>query len=112
MGRTRKRSISAMEAPVVVASNRAPITYVRDARGKLEAQKGAGGLVTAMSGVFFHDDATWVAAATSKHEIEIARAGRAVGGSSQRVRFVNIRPATYERYYNGFANKVLWFAHH
>jgi trehalose 6-phosphate synthase len=113
MGRTGKRSATAMEAPVVVASNRGPITYVRDHRGKLEPQKGAGGLVTAMSGVFFHDDATWVAAATSKHEVEIARAGRAIGaGSSQRVRFVNIRPATYERYYNGFSNKVLWFAHH
>jgi trehalose 6-phosphate synthase len=104
---------SAMEAPVVVASNRGPISYSRDDHGKLVPSKGSGGLVTAMAGVFFHDDATWVAAAMSDEDVEIARTGRAVGaGPSQRVRFVHIPPDRFDLYYNEFSNRVLWFAHH
>jgi len=104
---------SAMEAPVVVASNRGPISYSRDDRGRLVPSKGAGGLVTALSGVFFHDDATWVAAAISDEDVEIARGGRAVGaGPSQRVRFVDIPSDRFDLYYNEFANRVLWFIHH
>jgi trehalose 6-phosphate synthase len=106
------RGTTAMEAPVVVASNRGPISYSRDDRGHLVPSKGSGGLVTAMSGVFIHDDATWVAAAISDEDVEIARGGRAVGGRSQRVRFVNIPPDRFDLYYNEFANRVLWFAHH
>ena len=47
----------------MVASNRGPVTIERDARGKLVARRGAGGLVTALSGVFYRDDTSWVAAA-------------------------------------------------
>ncbi len=102
-----------MEAPVVVASNRGPISYSRDDRGHLVPTKGSGGLVTALSGVFFHDDATWVAAAISDEDLEIARGGRAVGaGPSQRVRFVDIPADRFDLYYNEFANRVLWFIHH
>jgi trehalose 6-phosphate synthase len=102
-----------MEAPVVVASNRGPISYSRDDRGRLVPSKGAGGLVTAMSGVFFHDDATWVAAALSDEDVEIARGGRSVGaGTTYRVRFVHIPPDRFDLYYNEFSNRVLWFAHH
>jgi trehalose 6-phosphate synthase len=108
-----ERSMSAMEAPVVVASNRGPITYVRNEHGKLVPRKGAGGLVTALSGVFFLGDATWVAAASTDLDAEIARGGRAIGaGPSQRVRFVNLPADTYDQYYNGFSNRVLWFAFH
>lgn len=104
---------TAMEAPVVVASNRGPISYSRDGRGRLVPSKGAGGLVTALSGVFFHDDATWVAAAISDEDVEIARGGRSVGGGpGQRVRFVHIPPDRFDLYYNEFANRVLWFVHH
>jgi trehalose 6-phosphate synthase len=113
MVRDSQRSASAMEAPVVVASNRGPISYVRDEQGRLTPRKGSGGLVTALSGVFVHDDATWVAAASSDLDAQIARGGRAVGaGGSQRVRFVPVPGDTYDRYYNGFANRVLWFLHH
>jgi trehalose 6-phosphate synthase len=112
MSETEPRT-SAMEAPVVVASNRGPISYGRDERGRLVPRKGAGGLVTALSGVFFHDDATWVAAALSDEDVEIARGGRAVGaGPKQRVRFVDIPPDQFDLYYNEFANRVLWFVHH
>ena len=60
--RTRT-TISAMEAPVVVASNRGPVSFDRDERGRLAARRGSGGLVTALSGVFYRDDTTWVSSA-------------------------------------------------
>src|SRR5882672_9495581 len=47
---------SAMESTIVVASNRGPVSFERDESGTLVAQRGAGGLVTALSGVFFRDD--------------------------------------------------------
>ena len=104
---------SAMESPVVVASNRGPVSYARDDRGRLVPSKGAGGLVTALSGVFFHEDATWVAAALTDEDVEIARGGRAVGaGTTYRMRFVHIPPDRFDLYYNEFSNRVLWFAHH
>ena len=52
-----------MESTVVVASNRGPLIFDHDESGALTSQRGAGGLVTALSGVFFRDDTTWVAAA-------------------------------------------------
>jgi trehalose 6-phosphate synthase len=104
---------SAMEAPVVVASNRGPIAYERDERGRLVPRKGSGGLVTALSGVFFHDDATWVAAAFTDADEEIARGGRAVGaGPSQHVRFVRVPADRFDLAYNEFSNRILWFAFH
>jgi UDP-N-acetylmuramyl tripeptide synthase len=105
--------VSAMEAPVVVASNRAPVTFERNEQGKLEGRRGAGGLVTALSGVFYRDDTTWVAAASTDEDRAVALKGRTIEPDShQRVRFVTISPERYEGYYNQIANRLLWFVHH
>ena len=102
-----------MEAPVVVASNRAPVTFERNEQGKLEGRRGAGGLVTALSGVFFRDDATWVAAAMTDGDRAVALKGRPIAPDSrQRVRYVVIPPDRYDRYYNEIANRIMWFVHH
>src|SRR3989442_5227688 len=103
---------SAMEAPIVVASNRGPVSFQRDHRGNLIPSRSAGGLVTALSGVFYRDEATWVAAAITDTDVEIARTGRAVHADAHRVRFVEIPSDRYERYYNEISNRVLWFVHH
>ena len=47
----------------MVASNRGPVSFDRDDRGRLAARRGSGGLVTALSGVFYRDDTTWVSSA-------------------------------------------------
>lgn len=104
---------SAMESTVVVASNRGPASFERDDRGALASQRGSGGLVTALSGVFFRDDAVWVAAAMTDGDREVALEGHQISPeSSQRVRFVVLPPETYDGYYNQFANRILWFVHH
>ena len=104
---------SAMESTIVVASNRGPVSFDRDASGALAAQRGAGGLVTALSGVFFRDDTTWVAAAMTDGDREIAAEGYEIDPDShQRVRFVVIPPDRYDAYYNQMSNRILWFLHH
>jgi trehalose 6-phosphate synthase len=104
---------SAMESMIVVASNRGPVSFDHDASGALTSQRGAGGLVTALSGVFFRDETTWVAAAMSDGDREVADEGYEIDPDShQRVRFVVVPPERYDAYYNQMANRILWFLHH
>jgi trehalose 6-phosphate synthase len=113
MPTARRSRLSAIEASVVVASNRGPVSFERTSSGKLQARRGAGGLVTALSGVFFRDDTAWVAAAMTEGDRAVALKGRTVEPDShQRVRFVVIPPKQYEGYYNQIANRMLWFVHH
>jgi trehalose 6-phosphate synthase len=102
-----------MESPLVVASNRGPLSFERDDSGALTARRGSGGLVTALSSVFFRDDITWVSAAMTQGDQEVAESGRDVTPETGiAVRFVRIPPERYDAYYNRIANGVLWFTHH
>jgi trehalose 6-phosphate synthase len=105
---------SAMESALVVASNRGPVSFEHDDDGRLVARRGSGGLVTVLGGVLERDDATWVAAALTDGDREVALRGRRVGetGAAQRVRYVDIPKDRYDGYYNGIANGIMWFAHH
>ena len=47
------------DAPLVLVSNRGPVTYQDDGSVK----RGTGGLVTALTGLASHRDATWIASA-------------------------------------------------
>jgi trehalose 6-phosphate synthase len=102
-----------MESAIVVASNRGPVSFERDGSGELTSHRGAGGLVTALSGVFFRDDTTWVAAAMTDGDREVALEGYEIDPDSrQRVRFVAIPPDRYDAFYNQMSNRILWFLHH
>jgi trehalose 6-phosphate synthase len=103
---------SAMESALVVASNRGPVSFERDASGKLVSRRGSGGLVTVLAGVLERDDATWVATAVTQGDRDVALRGRKLEGAAQRVRYVDIPAERYDGYYNGIANGILWFVHH
>jgi trehalose 6-phosphate synthase len=105
--------MSAMEAPVVVASNRGPISFDRDERGRLIPRRGSGGLVTALSGVFYRDDTTWLSSAMTEGDRAVALKGRTVApDSNQRMRYVVTPPDRYLHYYNEISNRILWMVHH
>ena len=105
--------IPAMESPLVVASNRGPLSFDRDEAGGLTARRGSGGLVTALSSVFFRDDITWVSAAMTEGDQRLADTSEEVAAEAGiRVRYVRIPEERYEAYYNRIANGVLWFVHH
>ena len=101
-----------MTRKLIVVSNRGPVTYADDGTAK----RGAGGLVTALSGLVSHEDVTWIASAMSDADRERASAGAfdetARDGSPYRMRFVAHDPDEYDRYYNVVANPTLWFVQH
>ena len=104
---------------LIVAANRAPVTFSRETDGTRSARRGGGGLVTALRSLITHQDVTWVASAMSAEDHAVAReAGSepledAVGdGSPYRLRLVVHDPHAYDLYYNVVSNPVLWFAQH
>jgi len=101
---------------VIVVANRGPVTYGRTPAGGRVARRGGGGLVTALGGLLAHHDVTWIASAMSDEDRAVAVEGTATettsDGAPYRLRFVAHDAAAYDRFYNVFANPLLWFLHH
>jgi trehalose 6-phosphate synthase len=102
-------------APLVLVSNRGPVTYQEDGSVK----RGTGGLVTALTGLASHRDAIWIASAMTERDAEVAGEHEgnpfevsAPEGGAYRVRFIASDPDAYDRFYNAFANPMLWFIQH
>jgi trehalose 6-phosphate synthase len=107
--------VAGMSGTLVLVSHRGPVTF--DEQGN--AQRGSGGLVTALTGLASHREARWIASAMSDNDAEVARAhgGRAFsvhmpGGGEYHLRLVVSDPQAYDRFYNVFANPMLWFIQH
>ncbi|MBA3552278.1 MAG: trehalose-6-phosphate synthase [Actinobacteria bacterium] len=103
------------EHQVLVASNRGPVSFERDAHGNIVAKRGGGGLVTALTGAMQLAGGLWIASAMSDEDRERARDGHFdvdVEGTGYRLRYLSFPPATYDRYYNGISNRILWFLNH
>jgi trehalose 6-phosphate synthase len=102
---------------LIVVSNRAPVTYGRDAAGRT-ARRGGGGLVTALGPLVSRHEITWIAnAMTDEDHTLAAEAGGAFDetgrdGSPYRLRLVTHDPGDFDRFYNQFANPALWFLQH
>ena len=107
-----------MRRPLIVASNRGPVTFEPGEDGELVPHRGAGGLVTALIGAMHEAEGLWVAATRSDGDREMvarsedARIDLKPFGSPYRVRYLDIPPDVYDAYYNGVSNGMLWFAHH
>jgi trehalose 6-phosphate synthase len=105
---------SASSAPLVLVSNRGPVTF--DVDGSFT--RGTGGLVTALTGLASHRDAVWIASAMTEGDIRKSRErnGRAFGVDTPagefHVRLVVSDPEAYDRFYNVVANPMLWFIQH
>ncbi len=104
--------------PVLVASNRGPVSFSFAGDGSLTARRGGGGMVSGlMSGlasVAADGEALWLCTALSDADRQAARKGeRASGGPGDAsVRMLDIPREVFEAAYNGIANSVLWFVHH
>jgi trehalose 6-phosphate synthase len=102
-------------ATLVLVSNRGPVTYQDDGSVK----RGTGGLATALIGLASHRDAVWIASSMTEGDVAVAREHggqsfeiEAPEGGEFRVRFVASDPEAYDRFYNIFANPMLWFIQH
>ena len=110
---------SIQDAPLVLVSNRGPVTYDVDADGERFEKRGTGGLVTALTGLVNHrSDTLWVASTMTDEDAVVSRENDeqsfVVGesGSEFRVRLVQSDPFAYDRFYNVIANPMLWFIQH
>ncbi len=124
------------DLPVVLLSHRGPVTFAveTDADGGIRrtATRGAGGLVTALTGLTAHlDDAVWVCvAAGGEDEVvaEQAAGGRVrlgldpearllgpdddAAGREIALRLVDVPPEVHSAFYGTIANPLLWFVQH
>jgi trehalose 6-phosphate synthase len=101
---------------VFLAANRSPVSLIETDEG-VRARPGQGGLVSLLTEVansLPDDDLTWVAAASTESERQLASSPshRSAGLLPADVRFVDIPPDVYARYYNDVSNRMLWFTHH
>src|SRR3954449_11054401 len=103
------------QRPLVLVSNRGPVTFQEDGSVK----RGTGGLVTALTGLASHRDAVWIASALTDGDVEKAKeegekpfSVKSPAGGEYQVRLVASDPEAYDRFYNIFANPMLWFIQH
>lgn len=102
------------ERPVIIASNRGPITFKRKEGGEIAMQRGSGGLVSALSGLARQIDATWIACAQTEEDTDW-QAGDVFLSDREnklKVKFISPDEATYDGYYNEISNPLLWFLQH
>jgi trehalose 6-phosphate synthase len=118
-----------LDLPLVLLSNRGPVSFDRDASGRT-VNRGSGGLVSALSGLAEHlDDAVWVCGAATDEDVAVARDtdGGSIlvqthphphlvdgdpDGPALRVRLVVTDPAAYADFYSVWSNPILWFIQH
>jgi trehalose 6-phosphate synthase len=125
------------DLPVVLVSHRGPVSFRRDQTGARTASRGAGGLVTALTGLASSlPDAVWVCAATTNEDVAVAgehgdqavevtlevkprvlgEADPAVGSTSQpgcvKLRLVQLNEQPHDDFYTVIANPLLWFLQH
>jgi trehalose 6-phosphate synthase len=108
---------AAAGGPVLVASNRGPISFTRGDDGQLSARRGGGGMVSGLLTVAGQSDMLWVCAALSDGDRQAARAApggrlRLDGQDGSAVRMLDIPAETFASAYNAVANSTLWFIHH
>jgi trehalose 6-phosphate synthase len=103
---------------LIFVSNRGPVQYGREG-GRRTTSRGAGGLVTALSGLGPRlGEAAWVCAAMSDEDAVVA--GESPGGvfppelgsERLRVRLVALDADAQEKFYTVIANPLLWFIQH
>lgn len=102
--------MEASERPVVIASNRGPISY-RDQDGRLVEQRGGGGLVSGLSPLVDEGRVTWISAALSDADRRAADAGLPAADGPP-VHLLDVDAEDFDRYYDTIANATLWFVHH
>lgn len=113
------------DRPIVVVSNRGPVSFRRDEGGDLVARRGAGGLVSGLTPLMRQADRTWIAAALSDDDrAAVAAEPAAPSGPTATVAhrrvdidgihavLAGIDAADLTMSYDQVCNTTLWYAHH
>ncbi len=104
------------EPTLVVASNRGPVSWERDG-DELRAERGAGGLVSALGEVMAAGENTWISLALDDTAREVAaeHTGQAFDAETDRgtyrLRLLDVGDRL-DPHYNVVSNRLLWFTLH
>jgi trehalose 6-phosphate synthase len=114
LGDSNGRALDEQKPLIVIVSNRGPYAFKSHKDGSFTAQRGAGGLVTALAALAEKHDVLWIAAALSKGD---RRWAKKHGTQPQNVdgtllRLIRLESDRYDQYYNVIANPLLWFIQH
>ncbi|HTO01864.1 MAG TPA: trehalose-6-phosphate synthase [Microthrixaceae bacterium] len=125
---------TAPDSPIVIVSNRGPLSYEVDG-DKLVARRGGGGLISGLGPLVDSGQATWIAAAMSEGDRVVAglqaaseeRSGQERSGqertgqeptefelpdSDLSVELIALDSHDQSLYYDVISNGTLWFLHH
>jgi trehalose 6-phosphate synthase len=102
---------SPTDRPIVLVSNRGPLTFDVADDGTLDARRGAGGLVSGIGPLVAGTDTTWIAAAIGDGDRAAAATG-VVEAEGFRTRLLALDEEEYRLAYDVVCNEWLWFAHH
>ena len=119
------------DRPIVVVSNRGPVSFRRDDAGELIARRGAGGLVSGLSPLMVRPDRTWIAAALSADDRAAIAADpdpdpdpdraarrdalvphRRVAVDGIHAVLAGVDATDLSASYEIVCNRTLWYAHH
>jgi trehalose 6-phosphate synthase len=107
--------MSAAEAgsdpPVLVISNRGPVSFSFGEDGGLVAKRGGGGLVSSLGPLVRDIGATWMAAAATEADVRAAAEG-VIEAEGFKFRSLVVDPDAYRMAYDVVSNATLWFLHH
>jgi len=98
-------------APLVVVSNRGPVSFSYGDDGNLVSKRGGGGLVSSLGPLVRNTGALWLAAAMSDAD-RAAATREVVDAEGFRVRSLAIDATQYRMAYDVVSNSTLWFLHH
>lgn len=98
------------DRPVVIASNRGPLSY-RVVDDTLEGRRGGGGLVSGLAPLVEDGRATWIAAALSDGDRAAVRAG-VTSADGLSAHLLDIDAEDHRLAYDVISNETLWFVHH
>ena len=97
--------------PVVVVSNRGPLSFERGENDQLTSKRGAGGLVGALGPAVASIGATWIAAATSEDD-RLAASRGLTETDGYHLRLLTIDDRAWRAYYDTISNSTLWYLYH
>ncbi len=97
--------------PLVIVSNRGPLSVRIDDAGELVVRRGAGGLVSGLTPLVAGTDTLWIAAAMSEGERRAAVDGD-LDAEGFHLHSVVLDQEQYRMAYDVVCNATLWFLHH
>jgi trehalose 6-phosphate synthase len=102
---------------IIVASNRGPVLFKRDGKGRIELIRGKGGIVGSMIPFLEKTHGTWYSSAIGECDAKMSekygdKVPIPIEEPEYYLRFIKTDEENYNNFNGKFANPLLWFIHH